>query len=74
MELVCTDCRTLWHLCDCPFSSGTGAWTFVNDQELEHYFQTGLVPDHKAELLRFADDPKPDPVPLIHPPVYEFVN
>lgn len=72
MELVCTVCKTVWKKCPCVLE--TGAWIFVNGKELEHYFQTGLVPDYRTELLCFADDPLPTPIPLIHPPVYNFVK
>lgn len=69
MTLVCVKCRMLWKLCGCPLDSSTAAWILVNDKELKHYFNTGLVPDYEKELLSQG---KVEPVMLEHPPKYGF--
>lgn len=69
MELVCVDCHCLWRFCDCNIDTGSHAFIFVNKKELEYYFETGLIPDHRALLY---SSEKPEPILLAHPPQYRL--
>lgn len=73
MELVCVDCKCLWRFCGCSVDTDSHAYILVNREELEYYFETGLVPDHKSLLVWYSETNKePDPIPLVHPPEYSF--
>lgn len=72
---VCPKCRVVTQECSCGFIAEThhNAWVFVTPDELEHFKQTGLVPDYQAELMRSNEDTSPTKMkPLQYPPVYDF--
>lgn len=72
MALVCVDCRDEWKDCTCTADRNNAAWIYVTEQEMHHYFKTGLVPDYKAELAHYEGAKKLEPIKLIHPPEYDF--
>ena len=70
MCLVCVQHRRPWKKCDC--GPATGAWIYTTKKERSYYIETGLIPNLKAELCRYEGGPIPEPIPLVHPPQYDF--
>lgn len=71
MRLVCLDCSKVFRVCDCK-KPDKAAFMLVNNEEMEYFFETGLVPDYDAELMYAEGEPRPKPVPFVWPPKYSF--
>lgn len=70
MALVCTVHQRPWKTCECGLDAG--AWVYVTKAELSHYCKTGLIPDLAAGLYHYEGKARPAPIPLVHPPQYDF--
>lgn len=68
MTLVCTKCQNIYKECEHPYS--LAAWVALTEKELNHYKQTGLIPDVTSEL--FSTGEKVNPIPLKFPPEHDF--
>ncbi len=71
--MACIDHQTDWKHCPClAIGDGKHRWILVNGKELEHYKETGLIPDVAAELAAYEGGPVPQPIPPEFPPCYGF--